>query len=1069
MARETIAVPLSGGEIRFQNGTSLTSPGGAGTATQFVPDPSRLRGGRLPAESETTPEFDRALAEAGFVEQETIHLDVAPQPSQLRGSPAADRMTLRASASPADTAPRVVLYQDESGGLSWHFEARVLMSEEELERRRRRGLRAPRPAEFDIPLRGGPARRTLGRGLPQRSLRGPITKVGRKILKVFLVPAAAAIARPVEDVIGAVERRVRYNRLWRLTPATYTTPPTAEFDGWQSWRGKHCLLLVHGIFSTVEGMLSRLAQRDMQRWCDKYEGRVLGLNHQSVALSPEDNARFFLETLRAAVPDSEMTFDIVCHSRGGIVARTLVERGQELLPELNGRFGKVFFVATPNHGSILGNPDHIVDMIDVFTNFLTNFPDGPTLYSIEVLLAIVKLVAMAGGQHLPGVATMGTSGYIAQVLNAGTRPAPAAYAAAASNYSPVPGMDNGYLMWRFADAVLDRVFREGDQAVANDLVVPFRGVWEANGHPSFPIAEPLLFDREDGVWHAGFFSRVETIRAIDEHLGIVSDPIIVESAAPHVRTGGLRGIAVAPAPGPAVASGDAVVQREPKISFHEQVTEGDTWPLQVELRESGEINALSILIASGMNEVTLSAEISAPGFEVIGPRHVPLVVRTARQPELEKVVFTLKAAYPGPQPVTREIVVTFWDGNSALGTVSHRTVVVPRAYGKPAPLAGESTFNALAVPAQRRESPDVVIYLRSVAGAQETFSLSMRSVVLGEEYEDTPFGTFALGGTDMATYFVQAIDPVFAAFPSAYLSETDFDRELERWNAKLLVELRDLGARLWQLLPKEFRHEYLRLMQLPNPPRSLCIHSDEMVFPWELVQPSGVVSGAYQELPALGISHILGRWKVGLSARPQPQAIPSPRVAIVNPQYAEDALPWSVDERTALQQLLPNVEVISPVTRRSVDQLLARADLRLVHFTGHGDFERSANADLAALRLENGEQIRAIGFASNRLGAEGHPILCLNACTIGRVAQVIGRPGGFAANCLEAGWSGLIAPYWPVYDPKAYEFSLRLYKKLRFGRSIGEALQEIRQDHQDDPTVLSYSYFGDPFARFLFA
>src|SRR5262245_881070 len=120
MARETAAVTADG-EVRFRNGTSITSSAGAGRATQFVPDASALRGGRLPAENDTTPEFERALREAGFVEQETIHLDVIPPPSSLRGTAASDRVMLRASAAPGDTTPRVVLYQDESGGLSWHF------------------------------------------------------------------------------------------------------------------------------------------------------------------------------------------------------------------------------------------------------------------------------------------------------------------------------------------------------------------------------------------------------------------------------------------------------------------------------------------------------------------------------------------------------------------------------------------------------------------------------------------------------------------------------------------------------------------------------------------------------------------------------------------------------------------------------------------------------------------------------------------------------------------------------------------------------------------------------------
>ena len=80
------------------------------------------------------------------------------------------------------------------------------------------------------------------------------------------------------------------------------------------------------------------------------------------------------------------------------------------MPDTNCNFASVFFVATPNQGSVLGDPEHMVDMLDVFTNFLTAFPDGPILYSIEVLLGLVKVVATAAGTSLPGIATMGTDG-----------------------------------------------------------------------------------------------------------------------------------------------------------------------------------------------------------------------------------------------------------------------------------------------------------------------------------------------------------------------------------------------------------------------------------------------------------------------------------------------------------------------------------------------------------------------------------------------------------------------------------------------------------------------------------
>jgi hypothetical protein len=62
----------------------------------------------------------------------------------------------------------------------------------------------------------------------------------------------------------------------------------------------------------------------------------------------------------------------------------------------------------------------------------------------------------------------------------------------------------------------------------------------------------------------------------------------------------------------------------------------------------------------------------------------------------------------------------------------------------------------------------------------------------------------------------------------------------------------------------------------------------------------------------------------------------------------------------------------------------------------------------------------------------------------------------------------VIAPYWPVYDPWAGDCSLALYTKLRLGRSVGEALQEIRREQPDNFTAQAYSYFGDPWARLLF-
>ena len=94
---------------------------------------------------------------------------------------------------------------------------------------------------------------------------------------------------------------------------------------------------------------------------------------------------------------------------------------------------------------------------------------------------------------------MGTQTYIKDVLNAATTPSPARYAAAAADYDPDPSIDNGFFTGPFANQIIDRVFKTGMQEHANDLVVPQQGVYANNGHPSFPIANPLLFGKSHGV------------------------------------------------------------------------------------------------------------------------------------------------------------------------------------------------------------------------------------------------------------------------------------------------------------------------------------------------------------------------------------------------------------------------------------------------------------------------------------------------------------------------------------------------------------------------------------------
>lgn len=1060
-----------------------------------------MRSFTLPAEEDTALSFREALAENGIREQETIHFDVKPTAagSSFR-SPAqraADVVVLQPVAPAEKDAVQVVLYQDESGGLSWHLPDDLFEGSDNASR-----LRATTTPTFTIRTRTEAAKEVVHGPRNPARFRGPITKFGRKIFKVLVIPILSPLlARPIESIVKKIETKHQPNLIRPVTPENYRTKVTDPFSDWSMLKGNRALLIVHGIFSSTQGMLAQLPPGAMAMLNQAYGNRVIGLDQVTVSESPEDNARFFLETLKAAIPDGRVEFDILCHSRGGIVSRALAERGASILPGHNCDFRKVFFVATPNRGSALGNPEHIVDMLDVFTNFLTNFPDGPVMYTIEVILAVLKLLVHSAERSLPGLAAMGTSGYIRNVLNQpGDRKIQTEYGAAGSNYQPDPNVDNGFITGRFANYLVDKIFTEDEKAIANDLVVPQEGVFAANGNPLFPIQNPLVFGESDRVWHSGFFAHPNTITHINKHFGLETEEASLEpevAAAPAYekmiayagdtpepprRRGGFRSptdisrsdVGPQPSPRPLSRSGDrepTELQRNPAIDFHEQVIEGETQELKVRLEDvaEGAAGAIRFLLAVDQDVIPLKVTLTAPGFDIAAPASPIMTVRRQRDPASEELTFNLTARNLGPEPVRREIVAQFWLANSVIGAVVHRTFVIPKNYTGSRPADGSKTAFEFVLPRERREDCDLVInVIGDDENAKPPFAVSIQSVIPGHEYPTRRMGKLSLGdpGQTIEQYVEDIYTAQFAQYPSRKLPDAEFDVAEQKWLDEFNDALDSLGKKLWTFLPEKFRTEYLKMAQEGWLPRSILIHSDETVFPWELVVPHGDIGGRFTVMEPLGTSHILGRWSPTFSGmKPQPQKLAVRTFSIINPTYTgNNALPWSQDEIEALQKLFPKASVVRPATRQNVStNVLSSSTIQIVHYSGHGDYNPK-NADLNSLLLEDGT-LDALRITGSRLAAEGHPIIYLNACSVGAEGMVVGRMGGFAANFLASGCSGVIAPYWPINDARAMDFSLALYGKLNQGRAIGETLQELRREFPRDPTFRAFAYFGDPWAR----
>jgi hypothetical protein len=199
-----------------------------------------------------------------------------------------------------------------------------------------------------------------------------------------------------------------------------------------------------------------------------------------------------------------LELDILTHSRGGLVAREMIERAADYPTEgRTVRVRQAALIAAPNLGTILTNADHGLDLLDRYTNLLTILPDDAFTLTIEAVLALLKVAAHGALGGLPGLRSMLPSGEYLQRFHSGPSH-DVRYYAAAAHFVP---SSKGPLA-RFTATVggrfLDSIFHE-----ESDGVVPTRGCYEAPpGVSAFPVPPErrLVFGEADHVHHCNYFA-----------------------------------------------------------------------------------------------------------------------------------------------------------------------------------------------------------------------------------------------------------------------------------------------------------------------------------------------------------------------------------------------------------------------------------------------------------------------------------------------------------------------------------------------------------------------------------
>jgi hypothetical protein len=464
---------------------------------------------------------------------DTIPIEPIPgAPQRLGRARRADRtFTIDVDVAPHEDA---VLLLEQDGMYSWVFQSKAKTTT----RRRSRGAPSvpdQRRVSFSVELE--PSARTTSAAGAQRGLISDFV-VGR--VTAYLLKFAARLA--VSGAITFLERNVRSGFVRITSPdVTDWTPLTDLRDlTLPEDREPRVLLLIHGTFSSTIGgfhglSLTPWGRAFLEDATATYDA-VLGFDHRTLSQSPIDNATDLLRALQSIEWELPPQIDVITHSRGGLVIRSLLEFLLPLTP-LNVHFGRVVFVAATNGGTTLARPENWHQLIDLYTNLaaasfkvISLLPQAaPAALALNEVIqglgVFVKYAATkaADDDVAPGLAAMDPNGAFIKRLNqlqAGQLSIDASYYCVVSSefearldgaHEPSE-LPKRLLIWA-RDHVVDARMDE-----ANDLVVNVASMGEIDPTAGDYVKDTHAFGRNPSVYHSTYFLQPGTVEAFTRWL-----------------------------------------------------------------------------------------------------------------------------------------------------------------------------------------------------------------------------------------------------------------------------------------------------------------------------------------------------------------------------------------------------------------------------------------------------------------------------------------------------------------------------------------------------------------------
>lgn len=1088
---------LDGGAqpVDLGNGFRLTAPGAIGTVVEMP----RKRAKRGPADPTDSP-LDATLRATGMREVTafTVNASAAEPPptrspirakrASAQGAAAGDTLTLEVP-PPPDGEAQVVVAVDQDGAVSWHLP-------EAPARRRKRGGATQRfriAPRFASGSTEGPA---------GRAKRGITASAGKMLLKVLVYPVTDLVLGPISEQFARKwETAHRPYGVRRFTPEHYQeagAEPMTPVE-WAALGSGRALLFIHGTFSTAHGAFGALPQETMRTLHARYGGRVFAVNVFTLSDDPAANARWLLAQIPAG---TRLDVDIVCHSRGGLVARALAEHGAAQGEEPRLRVGRVVFIGAPNHGTPLADPDHMMEMIDRITSALNIAPTGAVTETLEAIVTAVKIIGHGALKSLEGLASMNPSGQFLARLN---RPGDVStqYFAVAADYTPPEGGGFFKLVTeRAGDRLVDKVF--GD--APNDLVVPTSGVSEKNGGPAFPLpaASCFVFPAAQGVMHTQYFSAAETAARLlawlpgETQVATAERPKRGWARAKSPERGAPAPPMASPAPPPTVrgrsgpmtyetvylgaddSAGEAkqvsakvgkttpapddegtTIRRSPSISSPDVVRPGLPFDVVVDLlfrQEDPDTKSSGIAIgglAENWASETVDVRVDSPSliFEDKADAGSIVIKRNGPStPARMRAVVEEKAA-PDPEG-NITVVATFYYKGRFCGNAM-RAFPLGDASAQPAVPTGAGKTAGAAAIELGREAPKLTVV---ILPPDKEGRLYWRLEINGAD--DVP--GLPARRTELCT-----IGTDTAAFAAGLYAQAD---NVQPGSHRALFD--GIGEKLFESTPQCFRQAYWALYEKYGSGFPIQFISGEPYIPWELMRPVDVALGKATNL--LAIDHPVGRWLLDFEGT-MTARLPKGTVRTVAPDYQgrppTPPLPAAQSEADMLVDEFA-AQRLDPATHASMLALLAAKNepepVAVLHFAGHGEFDTGAANGSLVMLADTDLRVSEVRSINTQLGRRFRTFVVFNACEVGQQTKVLDTIGGWAEAFLHEQFSGFLAPLWPAYDEDASIVMREFFEgAVKEKRSIGEVVRGIREQHADEsPTFLSYMLFGDVMAQF---